>query len=140
MGWGVFGGARDDDQRLQPSGTYRSAGHNIIDSIGGLTAQSPNQNGYLIMDFDAPDDPSMNSTGSGDALPLEFAFTGGDSGGGVFISVGGEFHLAGIISTSEHPSVARQTRGRYGSIMYAVRVSNALAWIESMTGHDQQSK
>lgn len=65
-----------------------------------------------MMDFDAPGDPSLNVLGSAEALPLEFAFTGGDSGGGVFIQSNGEFRLAAVISISEHSTASRQASGR----------------------------
>lgn len=130
-GWGVFGGARAADAELQQTGSHRTAGHNMVDALGGLTPQSTRPTGYLIMDFDAPDDPSLSLTGSDRALPLEFAFTGGDSGGGVFLTVDGRYRLAGIISVSEHPEVPRRAAGRYGSKMYAVRLPPALDWITS---------
>ncbi|HEV2296651.1 MAG TPA: S1 family peptidase [Tepidisphaeraceae bacterium] len=80
------------------SDELRRAGHNTIEMVGGTGAFvgfSPN---ILLADFDNPDDPTASSMGLATALPLEYSIAAGDSGGGVFIDVGGIPMLVGINS------------------------------------------
>jgi hypothetical protein len=70
----------------------RRAFQNVIDGDFG------NPSVLLGADFDNPHNPADNSFGSPTPLTLEGAVAPGDSGGGVFVTVGSQTYLAGVIS------------------------------------------
>jgi len=65
------------------------------------------------------------------AQPLEGCVAPGDSGGGVFITMGSQDYLAGVISfvTSTNGTTANSG---YGDLSGAGRVSTAIPWIDSV--------
>ncbi len=102
---------------------------NVIDVFGpayGLTGTA------FISDFDRPDG-STNATGSSPtATRLEGNVSGGDSGGGVFITVGGIKYLVGV--TSFTGGFSPGTNSRYGSISGANDLQQFHQWIFDETG------
>jgi hypothetical protein len=102
---------------------------NIIDGLtpfAGLPAPS------FYSDFDSPDGTG-NSLDS-DAAPtrLEGNVTSGDSGGGVFVTVGGQRYLAGINSYASGFSPGLNSK--YGSLSGAANLDFFNAWIFEKTG------
>ena len=91
VNWAGYGRLRyPEGVEIPPSGTKRG-GENIIDHIYERSSETyAGFYSYFLFDFGAtvptPD------------LPLEMGISGGANGGGVFISVGGETQLAGIVA------------------------------------------
>ena len=114
------------------AGTLR-AGQNVIDVVGGV--QTPGSNptfrfGHdrtLAVDFDRPGVPQESTLGNFNPLALEYLTAPGDSGGGLFIEVGGEFQLAGV--TSFGSTVDGNINSDYGDRASSTRVSQFLDWI-----------
>lgn len=102
------------------SGTKR-AGHNVVNGLGtayGLSAHT------LSIDFDSP------ASGAADLQPLEYMPASGDSGGGLFIDIGGQMMLAGVTSfVAATDGVANSS---YGDIAMATRVADFYDWIASI--------
>lgn len=70
------------------------------------------------------------------ALPLEGTIGNGDSGGPVVLDINGEKRLAGLASWKKYPDGRLKPGGRYGLIVYNVRVSAYAAWIDNViSGH-----
>ena len=88
---------------------------------------------YIDQDFGTPsvvlgsyfDNPHT----SPDALALEGCVAFGDSGGGVFLTVGSQSYLAGVISFVA--STNGPANSSYGNFSGYDRVSSAFSWIES---------
>ena len=133
---------------------------NVVDAFGGENTLGQDAGGgsglyppgtsspsVMLTDFDSPDngtsvnnasDPSnfYNLMGSGDPTATEGAQVGGDSGGGLFINVGGTEYLAGVTSFvgwfSNSPfGSQRSTQGFYGDYNGYTRVSQHLPFITS---------
>jgi hypothetical protein len=104
---------------------------NVIDVMGpeyGLTATS------FVADFDRPDgstnaDPLLSSP---TATRLEGNVASGDSGGGVFITVGGMRYLVGINSYTGR--FGPGSPSSYGSISGATNLDLFHTWIFDQTG------
>jgi hypothetical protein len=64
------------------------------------------------------------------ALPLEGCVAPGDSGGGVFVSDGSQFYLAGVISFVA--STNRNLNSSYGNVSGFDSISAAVPWITSV--------
>jgi len=75
--------------------------------------------------FVNPQDPS-----TGTALPLEGCVAPGDSGGGVFVQIGSQFELAGVISFVGYTNGTGNSV--YGNISGFSRIAAGLPWIESI--------
>jgi succinyl-CoA synthetase beta subunit len=87
----------------------------------------------LESDFDNPRTKYQrrdNAMGSSSPLNLEGLIAPGDSGGGLFINVGGTNYLAGI--NSFIGSFDGKTNADYGDISGAIRVSAFNSWIDSV--------
>jgi len=115
---------------------------NTIDYVG--------KNGKLLYtDFDSPDAAVNaifdNPLGSDDPTDLEGSLAPGDSGGGLFVDVGGEYQLAGINSfvfgSRRHHHMSRWGRwGRrprksisdYGDVSGFTSVAELNDWIDEM--------
>ncbi len=76
------------------TGTKR-AGRNMIDESGSAFGWSDN---ISLWDFDNPLNAGDNTIGSAVPLNLEYNVGPGDSGGGMFVDVGGQTLLAGVVS------------------------------------------
>lgn len=101
---------------------------NIIDAVGPASG-IPDASFYA--DFDHPDG-STNKLGSSTATRLEGNVTPGDSGGGVFLSIGGENYLAGIISYRS--GYTPDIDSKYGALSGAADLSYFHSWIYQQTG------
>jgi hypothetical protein len=123
VGKGATGdGAKGQD----PHSTHRTVLRHAFNVIVGDDAR------YVWYRFDPP--PS--------ALPLEGITGSGDSGGPLFVGDGSSRQLVGLASWSkyppDHPFWRKWAPGRpfveglYGEIVYAVRVSSYVQWIEDV--------
>ncbi|MEO5711886.1 MAG: trypsin-like serine protease [Luteolibacter sp.] len=87
----------------------------------------------FVSDFDNPTGTSNRQDSNPVATRLEGAVTPGDSGGGVFITVGGVRYLIGINSYSGYVSAAT-SNSKYGGLSGAVDLQQFQSWIYSNTG------
>ncbi|MGE3637158.1 MAG: trypsin-like serine protease [Pirellulales bacterium] len=115
------------------AGTKR-AGNNIVDISGeqispGSTVSIRN-NRMLAIDFDQPGNPSASTLGNSTPLNLEYLAAPGDSGGGLFIEVGGEMLLAGVNSLTS--TLDGSVNSDYGDRAAFTRVSQFLSWIDNV--------
>lgn len=109
-----------------PHSSHRTVLRRAFNVIVGADAR------YVWYRFDPP--PS--------ALPLEGITGSGDSGGPLFIGNGSSRQLVGLASWSKyppgHPFWRKWAPGRpfieglYGEIVYAVRISSYIQWIEGL--------
>lgn len=102
---------------------------NLIEFYGdqyGLTTTS------FVSDFDNPTGTSNRQDSNPVATRLEGAVAPGDSGGGVFITVGGVPYLIGINSYSGYVSLAT-SNSKYGGLSGAVDLQQFHSWIFSNT-------
>jgi Trypsin/PEP-CTERM motif len=97
---------------------------NVIDGDFG------NPSLVLGCDFDNPHSPTNNAFGDATPLELEGSVAPGDSGGGVFLAVGAQTYLAGVISFDA--AVGGNPRAMYGDVNGFGRVSAVLPWIYSI--------
>jgi hypothetical protein len=112
-------------------GTKR-AGQNVIDNFGGssnprrswLRSYSSN---IMFIDFDNPHNAASSSLGSSIPLALEYLIAPGDSGGGDFIQVSGQWYLAGV--TSFLSATDGSIDASYGDSGGFARVSRFATWI-----------
>ena len=78
------------------------------------------------------DDPRDRST---ETLQLEGMPGLGDSGGPALISSGSGFRLAGIaVGERKDVDFSEETQGRYGAVAIYERISQHIAWIETIVG------
>lgn len=94
---------------------------NIIDGEFG------NSDVVLGADFDNPHNPGDNHFGAALSLSLEGCVAPGDSGGGVFLSVGSSEYLAGVISFVA--GTDGNGNADYGDVSGFARVSTFVPWI-----------
>lgn len=107
------------------SGGVKIAGQNVIDIA--VTGSNPL---LLVSDFDNPHDPTDNYAPTDpNPLPLEYVIAPGDSGGGMFIDVGGDTYLAGINSFLAWTDGT--SNSDYGDLSGATRVSGFVDWINA---------
>ena len=103
---------------------------NVIEFYGdqyGLTTTS------FVSDFDNPTGTSNRQDSNPIATRLEGAVAPGDSGGGVFVTVGGVRYLIGINSYSGAVSPAT-SNSQYGGLSGAVDLQQFHSWIFDNTG------
>ena len=103
---------------------------NLIEFYGdqyGLTTTS------FVSDFDNPTGTSNRQDSNPVATRLEGAVAPGDSGGGVFVTVGGVRYLIGINSYSGAVSPAT-SNSQYGGLSGAVDLQQFHSWISANTG------
>jgi hypothetical protein len=117
-GTGLTGAVTFDGQKR--------AGVNTIDGWYRTAGKTPRIFGA---DFDNPSSTS-NVIGSSTALGLEYLISFGDSGGGVFIDVGGAAMLAGINSFGIDQN-GDGAWSDYGDLTGHTRVSAFNSWIDS---------
>lgn len=108
----------------------RRAADNVLDRWATLSGNSiswgTTRTRLLLTDFDNPAG-NTNVFGSGTALALEGNVDSGDSGGALFITVGGNRFLAGVTSF-------KGGDGNYGSLSGFNTVSDELNWIQTTSG------
>jgi hypothetical protein len=102
----------------------KRAFQNVLDGDFG------NPSILLASDFDSPHTTADNVFGDATPLPLEGCVAPGDSGGGVFITVGSQTYLEGVISfvASSHGNA----NSVYGNVSGSGRVSAFVPWIDSI--------
>ena len=105
----------------------KRAGQNVIDT---LYAGSGADARLLLTDFDNPKNIRDSSMGSNKPLDLEGMIASGDSGGGLFISSGGQYQLAGVTSFC-WGLLDRKPNSDYGDVGGFSRVSAFTSWINS---------
>jgi hypothetical protein len=120
------GATGNGSEGQDPHGSHRTVLRHAFNVVVGADAR------YVWYRFDPP--PS--------ALPLEGITGSGDSGGPLFIGEGSSRQLVGLASWSkyppDHPFWRQYAPGRpfveglYGEIVYAVRISSYIPWIESV--------
>ncbi len=110
----------------------KRAGNNIVDIAGIQTTPgstvSIGHERMLAIDFDQPGNPSVSTLGGTTPLNLEYLAAPGDSGGGLFLEVGGEMLLAGVTSLTS--TLDGTVNSDYGDRAAFTRVSQFLSWIE----------
>ncbi len=113
-------------------GTYgtKHAVYNVIDTtLHDYNPVYPSTT-ILMSDFDGPNQPPFkNKTGSATPLDYEGIIAGGDSGGGVFVEIGGLAYLAGINSFGMATFPDRDIDSDYGELSGATSVSPYLDWV-----------
>lgn len=110
----------------EASGTKR-AGNNMIDIAGGSGVASAFSSNILFADFDNPLNTGDSSMGANTPLDLEYLIAPGDSGGGLFATIGGIEYLVGIHSLGA--SLDGLTNSDYGDVSGSTRVSAYYDWI-----------
>lgn len=127
VGYGTSGKA-NKPQEVDEYG-YKLAGQNMIDTLQGYYYN--NHPAILGFDFDHPDKPEYNVTGSNKPVALESLCGGGDSGGGMFRQrKNGEWELIGICTGSGTDLQRLLTIGYYGNSGEYTRVSVFYAWLQ----------
>ena len=132
------------------SGTKR-AGQNVIDAQGGMLTTmgdgglldldgiSPT---VLFYDFDKPAVSVLSSMGLTVPVALEYLIGSGDSGGGLFIDVGGVTKLVGVhsfLASLPDPLDTTGPNGDYGDLAGVVSVQSFGNWIYEVTGVPEPS-
>lgn len=112
----------------------KRAGQNAIDGTvdrrqGLFRGRLPKSARLIVADFDNPADPGESVLGSRDPLDLEYLTSPGDSGGALFVDIGGTPALAGVHSFAE--ALDRVDDASYGDVGGAVRVSRYIKWINT---------
>lgn len=116
------------------SAGVKRAGTNTVDVVGGAQTFGSNpafrfgHDRLIAVDFDRPNVPTVSTLGNVVPLDLEYLTAPGDSGGGLFIEVGGEQLLAGV--TSLGSTVDGDINSSYGDRASFSRVSAFTQWIE----------
>ena len=127
-----FGWTGDGYTGIQSADYLRRAGSNIVDSLFSLGGDG---NQLLWSDFDHPTDESYNSfaidgyTFDDLATFFEIMIAFGDSGGGLFITDGQDYYLAGV-----HSFISDFTGDQkfgYGDAYASTRISSFATWIDS---------
>ncbi len=131
-------------------GTKR-AGQNVIDARGGMLTKmgdgglldldgiSPT---VLFYDFDKPAVPILSSMGSVTPVAQEYLIASGDSGGGLFINVGGVTKLVGVnsfLASLPYPWDTTGANADYGDLAGVVSVQSFENWIFTVTGMPEPS-
>lgn len=126
VGFGAFGHGSSGYEL--PPGTLHGA-TNVID--GPASEFFPSwSSSLLLMDFDAPGG-GFNRLGAAEPGALEGVPASGDSGGGSFVQVAGQWRLVGVHSfTFTLGGVA--SPGGYGTCAADVSVASAAAWIQGV--------
>lgn len=127
------------------AGTKR-AGGNMIDARGGMVTTMGSGNlldldgispTVLFQDFDHPTNLVASSMGSAIPVAEEYLIGSGDSGGGLFIDVGGVTKLVGVhsfLASLPYPLDTTGANGDYGDLAGSVSVQSFENWIFTTTG------
>ncbi len=131
-------------------GTKR-AGQNVIDAQGGMLMRMGDGSSLdldgisptvLFYDFDKPAESVLSSMGSTAPVALEYLIGNGDSGGGLFIDVGGVTKLVGVhsfLASLPDPLDTTGPNGDYGDLAGVVSVQSFGNWIYEVTGVPEPS-
>ncbi len=125
VGNGTTGTGLDDNRGSNEMRAFT----NVID---GFTPRFGLPEPSFFSDFDSPDGSSDALSSGATPTRLEGNVTPGDSGGGVFVTVGGESYLVGIGSYTS--GFAPGLNSKYGSLSGAADLRPFHAWIFTTTG------
>ena len=129
----------------------KRAGQNMIDARGGMVTTmgsgtlldldgiSPT---VLFQDFDHPTDLVASTMGSATPVAQEYLIASGDSGGGLFIDVGGATKLVGVnsfLASLPYPLDTTGANADYGDLAGVVSVQSFENWIFTVTGVPEPS-
>jgi hypothetical protein len=129
----------------------KRAGQNMIDARGGMETTmgsgtlldldgiSPT---VLFQDFDHPTSLVASSMGSAIPVAQEYLIGSGDSGGGLFINVGGVTKLVGVhsfLASLPYPWDTTGAKADYGDLAGSVAVQSFENWIFTTTGVPEPS-
>lgn len=129
----------------------KRAGQNMIDARGGMVTTmgsgtlldldgiSPT---VLFQDFDHPTDLVASTMGSVTPVAQEYLIASGDSGGGLFIDVGGATKLVGVnsfLASLPYPLDPTGANADYGDLAGVVSVQSFENWIFTVTGVPEPS-
>jgi secreted trypsin-like serine protease len=129
----------------------KRAGQNMIDARGGMITTmgsgtlldldgiSPT---VLFQDFDHPTDLVASTMGSVTPVAKEYLIASGDSGGGLFIDVGGATKLVGVnsfLASLPYPLDTTGANADYGDLAGVVSVQSFENWIFTVTGVPEPS-
>lgn len=129
----------------------KRAGQNMIDACGGMVTTmgsgtlldldgiSPT---VLFQDFDNPTNLVASSMGSVIPVEQEYLIASGDSGGGLFIEVGGVTKLVGVnsfLASLPYPLDTTGANADYGDLAGVVSVQSFENWIFTVTGVPEPS-
>ena len=131
----------------------KRAGQNMIDARGGMVTKMEggtllelDLNGIsptvLFQDFDNPTDLVASSIGSAIPVAQEYLIASGDSGGGLFIDVGGVTKLVGVnsfLASLPYPLDTTGANADYGDLAGVVSVQSFENWIFTVTGVPEPS-
>jgi hypothetical protein len=132
------------------AGTKR-AGGNMIDARGGMVTTMGSGNlldldgispTVLFQDFDHPTNLMASSMGSAIPEAEEYLIGSGDSGGGLFIDVGGMTKLVGVhsfLASLPYPLDTTGANADYGDLAGSVSVQSFENWIFTTTGVPEPS-
>ena len=133
-----------------PAGTKR-AGQNMIDACGGMVTRMGSgtlldldgiSSAVLFQDFDSPTDLVASTMGSVTPVAQEYLIASGDSGGGLFINVGGVTKLVGVnsfLASLPYPWDTTGANADYGDLAGVVSVQSFENWIFTVTGVPEPS-
>ena len=133
-----------------PAGTKR-AGQNMIDARGGMVTTMGSgtlldldgiSSSVLFQDFDSPIDLVASTMGSVTPVAQEYLIASGDSGGGLFINVGGVTKLVGVhsfLASLPYPWDTTGAKADYGDLAGSVAVQSFENWIFTTTGVPEPS-
>jgi hypothetical protein len=137
VGFGRTGTGLSGAQPFEDVDYLGRAGTNVIDgTVDALPrtykSKLPGRARVFVTDFDSPDDPSVNTTGSAEPTDLEILISHGDSGGPVFLDAGDGRGavVAGIHSFGEFRD--ERDDSDYGDVAGHTRVATSRGWIEKM--------
>ena len=131
-------------------GTKR-AGQNMIDARGGMVTTMGSgtlldldgiSSTVLFQDFDSPTDLVASTMGSVTPVAQEYLIASGDSGGGLFIDVGGVTKLVGVssfLASLPYPWDTTGANADYGDLAGVVSVQSFENWIFTVTGVPEPS-
>jgi hypothetical protein len=108
-------------------------GGTSLDGIkrGGLNLIDVAWRGVLLADFDNPHNTQDSLTGSAVPIGLEATISPGDSGGGMFITIGGVSYLAGV-NSFDWALLDGNPNSDYGDVEGETRVSAYVGWIDAV--------
>lgn len=131
-----YGKTGTGDTGATGSGGVLHAGQNLIEQRGGgcpfFAGFDPS---ILFFDFDDPAAAGDGYIWSADsALAYEYMIATGDSGGGAFVYVDGQYRLAAL--NSFIACVDGTANSDYGDIGALLSVADYTSWIQGVTGTD----
>jgi secreted trypsin-like serine protease len=129
----------------------KRAGQNMIDARGGMVTTMGSgtlldldgiSSTVLFQDFDHPTDLVASTMGSVTPVAQEYLIASGDSGGGLFIDVGGATKLVGVnsfLASLPYPLDTTGANADYGDLAGVVSVQSFENWIFTVTGVPEPS-